>query len=189
MPKPLGVLSPIKKTSSETSTFLFNRGITRKQLLQLIDITSKDPEVRGNTSDTARFADQKSLEKWLRKRGGRIIYTLIDRNGNLCGIIWFSKAKIPVTEKIIDFDHKNYGITFAIRIYSKARGLGMSSSFLTSAIKDILNQKWYLKYSRKGVWLQTSNNNLRAKKLYLNTGWIRVSKSDKNNKIVMIYPN
>lgn len=186
MPETINTLSPGEQTRSGEK-FSLNRGITHKQALQLIEFASSDTEVIGQTSDAKRFANKTSLERWLGKGGGRIIYTLADETENLCGIVWFGREQMPNHDFVRDFDYENYGITFAIRTYDRARGKHVSDKFLVGAIEDFTKRDFYKSTVNKGIWLETSDTNLPAKKLYEKTDWIRVSDPDSKDRILMIF--
>ena len=186
MPETLDAFSPSNEAHSHEK-FSLNRGITHKQALQLIEFASNDTEVIDQTSDAKRFADRASLERWLGKGGGRIIYTLADEQDNLCGIVWFGKEQMPKHDFIRDFDNEKYGITFAIRTYSGARGKHVSGKFMVGAIEDFIKRDFYKSTSNKGIWLETGESNIKARASYEHNGWEYVTKPDKNNRLLMIY--
>jgi len=165
--------------------FILNRGVTQKQVLHLIELAGSDTEVRAQTSDPKRFAGRSELERWLAKR--RIIYTLTDDADELCGVAWFGEEKMPIRTPIEDYNPEDYGVTFAIRTYGKARGKGVAGGLLSGAIKDVVTRDWYGKLQNNGIWLETSDSNAPAKKLYEKTGWTRVSDPDEKGRILMIH--
>ena len=148
------------------------QGIIDCQIDQLIDYSQTDIEVKKFTSDPSRFRDRSAFSRWLEQ--GRIIYTLIDSQNNLLGIIWFGQKNSPIKTSA------NY--TFAIRIYGPARGQGLSQEFMNTAFADILkNQK---KSKISGFWLETSVDNFAAIHSYQKFGFLPIDKQ--NNKVVMV---
>ena len=148
------------------------QGIIDCQIDQLIDFSQSDPEVKKFTSDPVRFQNRISFNSWLQQ--GRIIYTLIDSQNNLLGIIWFGQKDPPVRTSA------NY--TFAIRIYGPARGQGLSQEFMKTAFADILKNQ---KASRiSGFWLETSTDNFAAIHSYQKFGFLPIDQQ--KNKVVMV---
>lgn len=145
------------------------QGILDCQIDQLIEYSHTDSETKKFTSDQTRFADKKSFLTW--QQQGRIIYTLIDYQQNLLGIIWFGQKDPPIDIKA--------NFTFAIRIYGSARGQGLSQEFIQTAFKDLLgNQKEsYI----TGFWLETSVDNSSAIHVYQKFGFKTVSLIDGKN--------
>ncbi len=139
------------------------QGILDCQIHQLIEYSHSDTDVQKFTSDSSRFNNISSFKKWLTQ--GRIIYTLADKNHNLLGIIWFGQKDPP-----LDIDAN---FTFAIRIYSSARGQGLSQEFMKIAFNDLLkNQK---NSSITGFWLETSIDNIPAIHIYEKFGFQKIS--------------
>jgi ribosomal protein S18 acetylase RimI-like enzyme len=149
------------------------QGILDCQIDQLIEYSHTDSDIQKFTSDKARFADKKSFHQW--QQQGRIIYTLTDTQKNLLGIIWFGQKDPPIDIKT--------NFTFAIRIYSSARGQGLSQEFMKIAFKDLLKNQ--PKSHIIGFWLETSNDNFPAIHSYQKFGFKTVSSPDYNNKIIM----
>lgn len=151
-------------------SFTFRKGIFADNIDQLIKYSNdkKDTAIYKFTSDKTRFLNKKAFDKWFKQ--GKIIYTALDDKKNLVGIIWFANKKIPV-------DNYPHNITFAIRIYPKARGKGLSFNFMDYAFKNYKAQK---------VWLECSFDNIPANKLYQKFGFKQITKPDSKNKIIMI---
>jgi ribosomal protein S18 acetylase RimI-like enzyme len=148
------------------------QGIIDCQISQLIENSQTDIEVKKFTSDPIRFKDHQSFSQWLQQ--GRIIYTLIDKNNNLLGIVWFGQKDPPI--KV------NANFTFAIRIYGPARGQGLSQIFMKTAFDDLLKNKKKSKIT--GFWLETANENFAAIHTYEKFGFKKVSELD--GKTIMV---
>jgi hypothetical protein len=104
----------IPKTHTRLSVL---KGISTRQISQLIIYTRRDKFIRTNTHDFDHFKSKKTLLAW--KRRGKVIYTLINRTGKLLGIIWFNKKRIDgFKEKLM------------VRIYPPARGKKVARKFL-----------------------------------------------------------
>lgn len=145
--------------------FTFKKGITESQIDELIFYANNDPQIISFTSDKTRFADKKAFKLWLKKKP--VIYTLTNNTGRLLGIIWFQrKIGIP-----------GYDLTFAIRLYGKARGKGLSYGFMKQAFDDFKPQK---------VWLEVSIDNLPAVSLYKKFGFQQITDPNDKGKIIMV---
>lgn len=149
------------------------KGINNKQIDQLIEYSAKDESVAKFTSDRERFESRQAFDEW--QKGGKEIFTLANKNGDLMGIIWLGLKEMPQAEWREKIDKDSYKLSFAIRIYGEARGKGLALDFMKKCIKN------------KGIWLATSDDNLAAKALYSKFGFRQVSDPSEDNKIVMIY--
>jgi RimJ/RimL family protein N-acetyltransferase len=131
------------------------KGLSEKNIKELIEYANYDEEVKKNTSDSKRFKDRESFENWLKK--GRKIYRLVNERDDLMGISWFGP----------DGD----GFTFGIRIYGEARGKGLSYGFLKETMDDYMKEEEYQKAINKDFWLETSKDNIAAIKIYEKMGF------------------
>ena len=152
------------------NNFIFKHGLTKSQIDELIHYSNTDKQVLSFTSDKTRFANREAFDNWFRTNP--VIYTLSDKDGKLCGLIWFQEISLK--------DHPEFDITFAIRLYGQARGKGLSLDFMKKAFKD---------FKPQNVWLQCSADNLPAVTLYKKFGFELVSEPDKNGKIIMLLKN
>ena len=146
-----------------------SEGLTDKQITQLIEFTNTDPLILANTSDKERFKNRASFEKWFEKK--RKIYSLIDNDKNLLGIIWFGIKQIPKELDLENFNASSYSITFSIRLYSTARGKRLSHQFMEKALNLYKQTNEYLKNPEKGMWLVTNSDNKAAIKTYEKIGF------------------
>lgn len=153
--------------------FEIKKGITDKQIDQLIEYSATDESVAKFTSDRERFKDRKAFDEWT--KGDKEIFTLNNNSGDLLGIIWLGPKEIPEAQWSEEIDKDKYKLSFAIRIYGEARGKGLAIGFMKECIKN------------RGIWLATSDDNFAAKALYSKFGFRQVSKASENNKIVMVY--
>lgn len=161
-------------------------GINHSQIEQLIDYANTDKLIQRFTSDPRRFRDRKAFEKWGEK--GRSIYTLADTNGRLLGIVWLGQEAMPGKEFIADFDPGKYGVTFTIRVYGSARGKRLARKFMEECLKHYLGTDDYQALPSRGIWLEVTNDNIPALKIYRQVGFKQVSRPDEGNRILMIYP-
>ena len=150
------------------------QGIIDCQIDQLIEYSHTDPDVKKFTSDPTRFQNRTAFNKWLEQ--GRIIYTLIDKQNNLLGIIWFGQKEPPI--------QMDANFTFAIRIFGPARGQSLSQIFIKTAFIDLLKNQ--IKSKITGFWLETSVDNFAAIHVYEKFGFQKIAQ--KENKIVMRLP-
>jgi ribosomal protein S18 acetylase RimI-like enzyme len=155
-----------------TDVFVKN-SISENQINQLIKYSHNDPSVLKFTSDPVRFKDRSSFNDWYKK--GRITFTLVDKDENLLGIIWFGK------KELLGFSQYNY--TFAIRIYGEARGQGLSQEFIQIAYQDILQNCDIPKIT--GFWLETSVDNFAAIKTYEKFGFKPIDCNSSTTKVLM----
>jgi RimJ/RimL family protein N-acetyltransferase len=146
-------------------------GISKNQINQLIEYSRSDPSIIEFTSDPVRFKNKESFNNWYQQ--GRTIYTLIDKQNNLLGIIWFGQKTLP--------DLPEYNYTFAIRIYDRARGQGLSYQFMKFTFNDLFSKEKQI----TGFWLETSANNIAAIKTYKKFGFKPIDYSDDQSKIYM----
>ena len=161
-------------------------GITQGQIKQLLHYSKTDSQVKRYTSDPVRFKDKETFEKWSKE--GRAVYTLVDKKGDLSGLIWFGKITLPTEKFSKDVKRKDFGITFAIRIYGTVRGRGLALFFMEKAFDLFTSSTRYKSAKNKGVWLVVSYDNIAAIKTYEKFGFVKVTKPDKKGKILMILP-
>lgn len=130
-------------------------GLSEKNIDQLIEYANSDKAVGRFTSDPKRFKDRESYKNWLAK--GRKIYSFVDKKGNLMGVSWFGK--------------EGDGFTFALRIYGEARGKGYGYGFLRETMNRFMKLDEYQKAENKEWWLETSQDNIAAIKIYEKLGF------------------
>lgn len=159
------------------------KGITDCHIKKLIYYSSKDKLILKFTKDKKRYKDLKSFNK---EKNNRFYYSLVSDNNELAGVIWFSRKPIPNKKFTVEFDKQNYGITFALRIYSKFRGKGLSYYFLDEAIKKYKKTISFKETKANNFWVSTSYNNLPAIVTYAKFGFGKVSSKDFKGKIIMV---
>ncbi len=156
-------------------TLLIKEGITEKQIRELLAYSQSDQEIRKFTSDPVRFKDRNAFNQWRQK--GKLIYTLTDVSGPLLGLIWFGEKACPFKEEL------GCQTSFAIRIYGKARGKGLAIDFMKIAFSDYCR----LHPETGGIWLETSVDNLAARKVYEKFGFQAVPEAEDKKKIIMTF--
>lgn len=144
------------------------KGINEENINELIGYANSDTEVLRFTSDRKRFGNKDSFDKWLKK--GRSVYTLVSETGKLMGISWFGK--------------EGKGFTLAVRVYAEARGKGLSYGFLLETMNDFMKEKEYLEAEDKDWWLETSVDNLVARKLYEKLGFTLAENAEEPGKLI-----
>lgn len=176
----------LKEIETEIELFLAS-GLTEKQIEQLLHFSLNDSSVSEQTSDPIRFKDKDAYEKWLKK--GRTVHTLTNAQEDLLGIIWYGQEDFPNEADFIEeFDPNEYGVTFAIRIYEKARGKKLSQHFMRASLESFVNSDDHKKIERQGIWLETSITNNAAVTSYTKFGYKQVSKPNHHGRILMILP-
>jgi ribosomal protein S18 acetylase RimI-like enzyme len=143
------------------------KGISNKEIFQLLTYTRKDKLIRSQTHDFDRFKSKKTFWTW--EKRGKSIYSLINKNGKLLGIIWFSKKMF-----------KKYRFTLAIRTYPPIRGKGIALKFLRIVYENFKNN-----HRHSGLWLKTTGNNLPDINLYKSFGFRKASKT--KNETLMVF--
>jgi len=160
------------------------KGISLSHINRLIYYSSKDDLVLRFTQDKKRYKNLKTFKKDKHKR---FYYSLVGKNQELAGIIWFTKKPIPKKRYSIKFNTQKYGITLALRIYGEFRGKGLSYSFLKEAIKRYKKTKSYKETKANIFWVNTNFDNFAAISTYIKCGFEKVSKKDSKAKIIMIH--
>lgn len=163
-----------------------NEGLTNDQIDQLIHYATTDKVVGAYSSDPRRFKDREAYDNWLRKRHS--IYSMVDNEGKLLGIVWFGKSSFPdikLKSEFANLNTKSYGITFALRIYDEARGNNIAKKLTAATFTVYLASEDYHSAGGNGIWLETSEENVAAVKTY-NTLFTQVSDPDEKGKIVMV---
>lgn len=185
-PENIGLISSKSKSGIEIVQFKLQRGISYSSIQQLIRYSTEDLAVADQTSDPKRFANMEAFEKWLNKK--RFPYTTVDQD-LLAGIIWFGSEQMPPAETIDPkFDPKDYGITFAIRLYEAARGRGLAVPFMNASFEDFMKTLDYKNLQNQNFWLETSITNIPAVKAYENFGFQQATtRPDEHGRIIMIH--
>ena len=160
------------------------KGIATNHIDKLIYYSSNDDLVLKFTHDNKRYKDLKSFNK---EKNNRFYYSLVGKNNELAGIIWFSKKPIPKNKFIVEFNTRDYGITFALRVYGKFRGKGLSYPFLQEAIRRYKKTKSFKENKANKFWVSTSFDNFAAISTYIKCGFVKASKKDSKAKIIMIH--
>lgn len=163
-------------------------GITEKQIDQLIKHTNSDEIIHKYTFDLQRFKNKQDFLGW--KEKNRTIYTLTNSPGDLLGIVWFGPKEIPKDKIYIHKIQQNdYSITFAVRIYKKARGKGLAKNFILECFNKYNESEEFTKLDKKKIWLETYAGNLPAVHIYHKFGFEQVTEPDENNKVIMVLRN
>jgi len=144
------------------------KGLSEKNIDQLIVFTNSDIDVQKNTSDLKRFASRQLWEAWQEK--GRKMYAMIDDNDDLMGITWFGP--------------EGNGFTLAVRMYGNARGKGLSESFLRETMESYMQEPEYANAQNKDWWLEVSKDNLPAIKIYEKLGFVKTRDGVTSDKVI-----
>lgn len=160
-------------------------GLTDKHIEQLIYYANSDAALR-TTSDPKRFKDKESFNIWLQK--GRTIYVLTNSDGDLLGVMWFGGKEMPAEVDIPNETRFQYGVTFAIRTYGLARGKHLANTFMDKTFAAYKQTEEYNGITKKGIWLETSANNIPAVKAYTTFGFQHIAGPDEHGRILMVLP-
>lgn len=159
-------------------TYQIKKGLSEKQISQLINFSVSDDGLKY-TSDAKRFQDRESFDEF--SKDIIAYYTLSDDEENLVGIIWFHDLDLS--------SDKNYGISFAIRLYGEARGKGLAKEFAEKVIEDFKNSDEFKNHPHPKIWLAVSPENEKAVSLYRNLGFKDLEIDKENNKLLMLFEN
>lgn len=177
----LGSIYP--KPSFEQVPYTIRVGIRQGDIDKLIEYTNIDPFFKNNTSDlvtifdlAGRFANIAEYDKWYAK--GKYIYTLIDPEDKLVGIVWFSK-------ELRTLNSIEYGFTFGMRLYGQARGIGLAKNFARIASEHFFQTDIYQNEPKKGIWLETGEDNLPAINTYKKLGY-KIVKPKESTKTTLM---
>lgn len=164
-----------------TDSIKIKQGLTPNQINQLITFTNADAQVLQFTSDSQRFSNKKTFNSWL--KNGKYMYSLVNINDNLLGIVWFSEKQPPVEFA----NSQKYRFTVAIRIYGESRGKGFSKQFLNFSIKHFQKTPEYLSLKQTGLWVVIDKGNVPSLKLHESLKFKQVTKPDNQDKIIFTY--
>ena len=167
--------------TGESKSFFIKTELTEEQISQLVAYSNSDPEVIKFTSDPRRFKDRNAFNEWLKKE--RKFFALTDFHGNLAGIIWYGEQELPQNNLLGGIDPSSYNYTFAIRLYGKARGKRLSGQFMQKTFERLFKIHGT---DIKGMWLETSADNLPAVRSYSSFGYRQASKPNAEGKIYMV---
>jgi hypothetical protein len=168
-------------------------GISEDQVLQLVSYTNNDPTFKNQTSDLirtdgsrGRFSTLAEYKKWYQK--GKSIYTLLNEFKVLQGISWFSKELPSIVDYQLpeNIDINAYKFTFAIRLYSNARGIGLAESFAETSSNHFCQSQMFLNERGKGIWLETDISNIPVIKTYTKLGYRQIGRNEKIGRLIMV---
>lgn len=103
-----------------------------------------------------RFATAAAAHEWMAAAPERLLYSLYAQD-DLAGVVWFTPQ--PDTESAAQH-------TFAIRLYSSARGKSLGLPLMQAAHTDA-----FAHGVANGVWLETDESNTAARALYTKFGY------------------
>ncbi len=158
--------------------YKIKKGITDKQISQLINYAATDEGLKY-TSDPKRFKNRESFDEFSKEILS--YYTLVDDEDNLLGIIWFHDLDLYLNRE----SPSEYGISFAIRLYGKARGKGLALPFTEEVMADFKDSEEYKKHPHPKFWLSVSPENEPAVALYRKLGFEDLEISKEYNKLLM----
>ena len=143
--------------------FRLSRGWNDEIAKQLVEL-SRQPHILDTTPNDAvkRFASPETAQAW-HDTHKRTVYTI--GNNAVAGLIWFGAA----TSQHVPGDY-----TFAIRMYSEARGKHLARPFMNASQADFRDTHNY----DDEIWLDTLETNHTAIALYEKVGYSRQKNID-----------
>lgn len=161
------------------------KGITYKQIGELIEYSQKDETILRTTHDKDRFINREAYFSF--PPNGKTVYVLSNENGELLGIVWFHYMEIPNRTFTESINKKDCTITFGLRTYGKARGQGYAHNFMRAAFSNFLNSSEYEKLGKKNIWGDAYSWNIPAIKVYKKFGFKQISEPSNDDRIILLY--
>lgn len=161
------------------------KGLSRDHVKKVIYYANTDQALKKFTSDYIRYKDLNRFKRYV-KNAKPVYYSLIGKNDSLAGIALFRHKKLPQKRYLKNIKPQKYGISFAIRIYGKYRGKGLSFYFMNEVFKRHKKTLHFKGLKNNKFWIKVSYNNLPAISTYKKFGFIKLTKPDKSGKILMI---
>lgn len=161
------------------------KGITDKQIEELVHYSQTDPGIIKCTHDKDRFPDMSAYHNFPPTE--KTVYILSNENDKLLGIIWFHYMEIPNRTFDKPINKEDFTITFGLRIYRKARGKGLAHKFMKIAFSHFLNSREYEKLGRKNIWGDAYSWNIPAIKVYKKFGFKEITEPDEDDRIILLY--
>ena len=161
------------------------RGLSKDHVKKVIYYANTDQTLKKFTSDHIRYKNLDKFKEYL-KSAKPVYYSLIGKGNFLAGIALFRHKDLPQKKYSKNIEAKKYGISFAIRIYGKYRGKGLSFYFMEKVFKRYKKTLHFKNIKNNKFWIVVSYDNLPAISTYEKFGFIRLTKPDKSGKILMI---
>lgn len=147
-------------------------------------LDADDVRLREMTRDLGRFATRGQLDRWL---PGHDLLILQDGSGAFLGLFWVVDKPLPAREDYLNpalLRRLDPRITCAIRTYGVARGHGiLTKAFAERALNRLLDRRG----DPDAVWYETKSENLAARALGRQLGFIEVS-GDADGRVVGVRP-
>jgi RimJ/RimL family protein N-acetyltransferase len=138
---------------SNGQTYTIRAGLSRDMADQLVSYAKDehDEALNKNTHDRERFVE-KGYDKWYLDKEP-IPFALVDGEGKLAAIVWFSTSDMPEEVRMESDDAKQWD-TIGVRSYGDFRGAGLMTPFLQFAFQMYARSR-----PGRSVWAITNKEN------------------------------
>lgn len=172
-------------------------GISQRCIKQLIEYSQPshgDTTIQNFTSDARRFKNIDTLKEWYYSGNmPRDIYSLINKNGILQGVIWFAPDKPLLSFENYYFNKNinknNYRLSWVVRLYGRARHQKLAKTFINKVVKLYVDTQNYRKlkaYNCHGLWHGLSVPNESAMHLMSELGFYWATGINAEGRVRMV---
>lgn len=177
------VTSRATAESGVLQTFAIQRGITPTQMEEIVYLTHTDPLILAvEPEDEERFGTLENFNGWLAEKR-RSLYVLLNPENHVAGLFWIGEKELPPGEYTENVNAHAYRYTTATRLYTSARGQGLSNPTLEAMIQDYASIH---QLDQVGLWAEIAATNDASIAMTQKAGYRIVSQADAARRIIMV---